>query len=75
MSLNVPQLKPDVFIPLIVLLSYTPSAAPASAADNEHRHLQHLFARDSSFWIKCLSSTLQGVTSIQQFFRNLSEIV
>ena len=36
MSLNVPQLKPDVFIPLIVLLSYPPAAAPASAAaDNE----------------------------------------
>ena len=49
MSLNVPQLKPDVFIPLIVLLSYPPAAATASAADNEVRYLQHASAKDSSF--------------------------
>ena len=49
MSLNVPQLNLDVFLPLIVLLSYTAaasasaSAAPAApTADKEDQYLQLL---------------------------------
>ena len=49
MSLNVPQLNPDVFLLLIVLLSYTPpSAAAAPLADNEDPYLQLLSASAAS---------------------------
>ena len=47
MSLNVPQLNLDVFLPLVVLLSYTAAdsasaAAAAPTADKEDQYLQLL---------------------------------